>query len=144
MRARGFPSCDNPLMHLRLLLSVSITAALLSVACGISTPSSNKVETVSGIIPVGGSDSKNFSNTKTGELQITVTTLSPSPSASLGLAIGQQITGTCSLIQNYVASLVVNRVVEFGSLQKGDYCLYVYDTGVLTAATAYTAKISHP
>jgi hypothetical protein len=114
------------------------------VACGISTPSNNTVEDVSGTVPVGGNDVHNYSLSKMGEVEVTITSLAPTPSASIGMALGQQFSGGCTLLQGYQAAVVVNRVVQFGSLQKGGYCLIVYDTGILTAPTAYTGKFSHP
>ena len=125
------------------LLPVILLAASCA-ACGISTPSNNTVETVPGTVPVGSNDVHNFSLSKMGEVEVTITSLAPTPSASIGMALGQQFSGGCTLLQGYVSPVVVNRVVQFGALQKGGYCLIVYDTGILTAPTTYTAKISHP
>ena len=63
---------------------------------------------------------------------------------SLGMAIGQPSGGSCVLIAQYVAPLVVNRTQEFGYLTKGRFCLFLYDTGQMRGDTSYTGKISHP
>lgn len=144
----NLPSCDNPGMRFRppsaVATAVAIVVVLMTTACGISTPSNNTKDTISGTIPVGGSDSHDFTVNKNGEVEVTVTSLTPSPSASLGMGLGQPTSGTCGLIQGYVAALVANRTAPFGYLNKGNYCLLVYDTGILTTATAYSATISHP
>ena len=62
------------------------------------------------------------------------------------LTLGQQVGDTCSLLPGYVVPAVVNRPVDFGSLNKATCCLIVYDPtpSVLTGPTTYTARISHP
>ncbi len=130
-------------MPLRLLAAMAI-AGLLSVACGITTPADNTIDDIAGIIPVGGSDFREFSVKNNGELQVTITSLVPSPSASLGAAVGQVVSGQCVPIQNYLAPLVANRTIEFGYINKGSFCALFYDTGALTSQTNYTGKISHP
>lgn len=130
-------------MPLRLVVILGL-AGLLSVACELSTPSNNKVDEITGIIPKAGSDFREFDVTKNGELQVTMTSLVPTPSASLGMAVGQPSGGSCILIAGYLAPMVANRTQEFGFLNKGRYCLFLYDTGAMTIDTAYTGKISHP
>jgi hypothetical protein len=128
--------------HLLLALFV---AALGTVSCSLNTPSNNTVEPMSGVIPVGGVATNNYSFNKSGEIEVTVDTLTPSPSASLGMALGQVVSGTCQLLgAGYVASVAVNRTIEFGYWNKGDYCIQLYDTGVLTVDTSYTGRFSHP
>ncbi len=118
--------------------------ALCTASCGISTPSANTIREISGTIPVGGNAVHSFSATKTGEVEVTITSLTPTPSNPIQLTLGQQSGANCTLLPGYVAPVVVNRVVQFGSLTKADYCLIVYDTAVLTAPTSYTGRISHP
>ncbi|MEQ1868711.1 MAG: hypothetical protein ABL961_01660 [Vicinamibacterales bacterium] len=130
-------------MSLRLIATLAMAAAL-STACKLSTPQDNTVDQVSGTIPVGGADFKTFDATKNGEIQITVTTLTPTPSASLGMYLGVPVSGACALYGSYYASVVANRTVEFGYVNKANYCVQFYDTGALTVPTEYTAKISHP
>ncbi len=131
-------------MRLRVLCIIALLAAPLVAACGISTPSDNTIENVSGTIPIGGSDFHVYSFKKNGEVEARITTISPSPSASLGIGIGQIVSSACAPLPGYVAPLVANRAVNFPYLNKGDYCLLVYDTGVLTAETTYSGTISHP
>ncbi len=131
-------------MRLRSVVIVVLLAALPLAACGIATPSDNTIEDVSGTIPVKGGDYHSYTFKRTGEVEVRITSITPSPSASLGIGIGQVTSGTCTLLQGYLSSLVANRAVNFPSLTKGDYCLLVYDTGVLTTTTTYSGTISHP
>ena len=39
---------------------------------------------------------------------------------------------------------IVNRKVQFGVLNKGSYCLVVYDPGVLTVPVNISGTFSHP
>jgi hypothetical protein len=136
-------ACDNPGMPFRLVAILGL-AGLLSVACELSTPSNNKIDEISGTIPKAGSDFREFDVTKNGELQVTITSLVPTPSASLGMAIGQPSGGSCVLIAGYLAPMVANRTQEFGFLNKGRFCLFLYDTGAMAVDTTYAGKISHP
>jgi hypothetical protein len=130
---------------MQLRLASPLILAFLVTACGISTPSDNTIENVSGTIPVGGSDFHSYSFGKNGEVEVRITTLSPSPSASLGMALGQVSGASCVPMSPYFAALVANRTVPFGYVNKGDYCLVLYDPGsVLTAPTTYAGTISHP
>lgn len=130
-------------MPLRLIALLTV-AGLLSGACQLATPSNNTVDDIVGTIPLGGSDYKEFQIKKNGELQITITSLTPTPNASLGMAIGQPSGGSCILISGYLAPMVANRTQEFGYLTKGTFCLYLYDTGQMRDNTSYVGKISHP
>jgi len=125
---------------------VAILAVVFSAACGISTPSNNTVDQVSGTVPVGGNVLHSFTASKAGEVEVTITSLTPPPNGTLAMTLGQQAGTTCSLIPGYVSAVVVNRVVQFGSLNKGSYCLIVYDPtpSVLTVPASYTGRISHP
>ncbi len=131
-------------MPFRLFCVLLMVAALASVACGIATPSDNDIDNIAGSIPVGGSDVKTFEARNNGEVIVTITTLTPTPSASLGIAIGQPVSDGCSPMSGYLAPLVANRRAEFGYFNKGSYCVLLYDTGILTAATAYVGTVSHP
>lgn len=131
-------------MRFRPLTVAALLASLLAVACGITTPSDNTVDPVSGTIPVGGSDTHSYTFKRNGEVEVRITSVTPTPSASLGMGLGQTANGVCTLLAGYVSALVVNRTAQFGYLNKGDYCLIVYDTGVLTVPTNYSGTVSHP
>lgn len=131
-------------MFLRLAIALALAAPLVS-GCGITTPEDNQIDTVNGTIAVGGGIAFHpFTVKKNGEIFVTVTTLAPQPSASIGMAVGLPASATCSPLNGYVRAVIVGIRAEFGYLNKGDYCWLIYDTGVITTTTSYTANISHP
>ncbi len=122
---------------------------LLAGCGGIIDPSKNTITPISGTLQPGQANTGNshqFKANKNGELLVTLTSVAPSPSSggSLGVALGQFANGNCGLLPGYIASGIVNRAIQFYQIQKADYCIFVFDPGVITVQTAYTGNISHP
>lgn len=131
-------------MYLRLACAL-LVSGLLSVACGITTPEDNQLDSVSGTVAVNGGTSYHpFTVKKNGEIFVTVSSLTPTPQASIGMAVGLVSGSACSPLNGYIRAVIVGIRVEFGYLNKGDYCWLIYDPGTITADTAYAATISHP
>jgi len=129
----------------RILLAVSVTA-LLSGCSSVIDPSKNQVENFSGVVPVGGQKIFFFSWGKQGEIEVTMTSVSPTPTNGplamfIGLADNAQ---NCGALSGYAAQAIVNRKVQFGVLDKGSYCLGVYDPGALTVSANIAGTFSHP
>jgi hypothetical protein len=133
-------------MGFRGILSALTVAVALSACGGIVDPSKNKMDTITGTIPVGGFDFKPFSTSKNGEIQVTISSLAPTPSAGalMGIALGQAASGGCAVYGNYVTTFIVGRSVQFGLLDKGSYCVQLFDTGSITVPTTYTGILSYP
>lgn len=131
---------------MRLPVLAPAVCLLALTGCGISSPSNNMVENFSGSVAPGGSASHNFSVTRSGgEIQVTITALGPSPSAFMGVAVGQPVTGGCSPLLGYVNNTaLLNRQALGGPIDKGTYCVAIYDPGTLTATQTYTLRVSHP
>lgn len=132
----------------RLLAACGLCVSLAGCG-GIIDPSKNTITPISGTLLPGQPNTGNahqFKVSKNGELLVTLTSVAPSPSSggSLGVALGQFTNGSCALLAGYIASGVVNRAIQFYQIQKGDYCIFVYDPGVITVQTTYTGNISHP
>jgi hypothetical protein len=127
-------------------LSLAAGVALVLSACGgIIDPAKNTIETFSGTLQVGGTNTFNYSLGKTGEVEVTLTSTTPSPPSPIWVELGQISSGTCfQLGAGYVAQGIVNRKVQFGVLNKGSYCLLVVDPGVLTVPVAFVGSFSHP
>lgn len=126
-------------------------AALAFVACGISSPSNNKTVPISGTLQPGQSGtgiSHPFTVSKNGELSATFTSVTPPPSTggTLFVTLGQVTSGNCAVSPAYTQPIIVNRSNQFYQINKGDYCLFVFDPppGVITTATVYNGSISHP
>src|SRR5437773_4215159 len=87
-------------MQLRLSAAVVLAAAVLAAACGgIVDPSQNKTDTFTGTIAPGGQGpAHGFAASKTGEISVKVTALTPSSSNTFVGVIwtGRASDGTCT------------------------------------------------
>jgi hypothetical protein len=95
---------------------------------------------------VGGALIKPYSWSRNGEVEVTMTLVTPPPTnGPLNMYIGQEDgSGNCFQLQGYLSQAIVNRTVQFGVLNKGNYCLGIYDPGVLTVAVNVAGNFSHP
>jgi hypothetical protein len=133
-------------MGIPRILTVCAVASLLAGCSGVIDPSKNQVEQFSGVVTVGGTLTKNFSWSNNGEVQTTMTSVTPTPTnGPLNMYVGiPDSSGNCSPLNGYLAQAIVNRTVQWGVLNKGNYCLGVYDPGVLTVAANVAGNFSHP
>ena len=132
--------------------AVALTALpLLFAACGgIVDPSSNQVEPFTGQIAVGGRSVHGFSASRTGEISVKITALTPSSSNTfVGIVwTGRASDGTCNgqlgalFGQNNLAQL--NVLAISAQILQGGYCLTLFDVGSFTTTTSYTVTVSHP
>jgi len=134
---------------------LKFSAAMIALACAFSlaacssvnTPSSEITANYSDTLPPLGQVSTNFNVSKNGELQLTLTSLSPRPVVGfIALAIGTPVTGGCSPLVGYVVSqAAIGQQYAFGQINKGSYCLLVADpNGVLTTSAAFNVQYTHP
>ena len=125
---------------------VLAVAGLLTVSCnGLVDPSKNQIEIFTGTIAPQGFNSHNFSVDKNGEISIKITALAPLDNVPVGVIWAQaSTTGACNgaVLQSGVASLGIPAVV--GQIFQGNYCVLVYDLGILQAPENYTVSVSHP
>lgn len=130
--------------HRRVVLALGL--AVLAAACGgIIDPSKNTVESLSGTLQPGGTTARNFEVGQNGEVEVTITSVSPAPqNGSIGVGLGQVSGASCVPLSGYVASGVPNRKIQWGFINKGTYCVLVFDPGVLTVAVNFTGTVSHP
>jgi hypothetical protein len=132
-------------MVFRRLSLVFGLAVIVSSCGGIIDPAKNTIEQFSGSLSVGGSSSFTFSWGKNGEIEVTITMVSPTPAnGPIWIQLGQVTSGSCALLAGYSAQGIVNRKVQFGVLNKGTYCLLFYDPGVLTVPVNFAGNFSHP
>jgi hypothetical protein len=132
-----------------LAATVLALAGLVTLSCGgITDPSKNTVETFSGTLLVGGQPAVHpFSASKTGEISVKVTALSPVSNTFIGLLWAQaQNDGNCAAnvqtLQQTLAQLNIPAIA--GPIVSGRYCLFVYDAVGFTAPENYTVTVSHP
>jgi hypothetical protein len=141
-------------MQLRFAAAVLLAAAVFAAGCGgIVDPSQNKTDTFSGTIPPGGQSqpgAHGFSASKTGEISVKVTQITPSSSNTFVGVIwtGRASDGTCTgqlgniFGQNSFAQLNLPAIST--QILSGAYCLVLYDVGSFTTTVTYTVTVSHP
>jgi hypothetical protein len=127
-------------------IAAAIVIALTVSGCGgVIDPSNNTITPFSGTFDIGNLDTpKMFSATKNGEFFITLTALAPDSTAVVGLYFGQLVSGNCSLSNpNFVT---VGHHAFGGQIDKGNYCVQVYDSGLqtLSGPQTYTIRVSAP
>lgn len=135
-------------MKVLLSLALAAVAAGLAGCSGISSPSNNSTETFSGAVTVETGSSTlpithSFAVNRTGEMSARLTAITPNSAALVGLALGQQVSGTCSVFSiNNLTGL--NRDVFITPIQKGNFCIQVFNGGGLNAPQNYTLQVNHP
>ena len=131
---------------MRVFAAIAIAgAAILAASCGgINDPSKNTDESFSGTLQVGGQNRHQFTSSKTGEISVKLTALSPTSTAIIGLLWTQTANdGTCvGLLQQAFAQLNVPAIA--GPVSSQRYCIIVSDFGGISVPQTYTLLVSHP
>jgi hypothetical protein len=132
------------MLHLLAALGVAVSLA----GCGgLESPSTQTTEDFSGTLEPLGQASKNFSVSKTGEMQVTLLSLTPRPVVGfVAVAIGASAGETCQPLPGYVVQqAAVNTPYAFPQIYKGSYCLLIADANAaLTTTATWSARVSHP
>jgi len=119
-------------------------AGCLAINCGgVTSPSQNQQETFSGTLQVGGFVVFPVNLANTGEFSVKITALSPTATAIVGTRWGQG--GNCefALQQNNFSTL--NSPALVGAVvQKGAYCVALFDVGLITVNQNFSVVVSHP
>ncbi len=127
------------------LRSAAVAAALALAACGgsslptLATPTTT--DTFTGTLAAKGVDAHSFSMAKAGTLVVTLTTLSPQSSITVGLGLGQPSGTTCSITSTDETAKVGS--AEQVTLDAGTYCVAIYDIGNVQGSDTYTLTVLH-
>ena len=132
--------------HLAAAAALALLCGLTAAACGgIADPSDNvQVDFTGTVEPLGGRVHEFDVTPKQGEYSARITALAPTQSALLSIHLGSVINGACVAYVNHIGVAVFNRDALSGQINKGHYCIQVYDQGSLTVAHTYTLHVSHP
>jgi hypothetical protein len=89
----------------------------------------------------GGRESHAFATLGVGEVEIALVSLDPA-GGSVGLAVGLDAAGTCQELTSLPEARIGDAVE--GWVVQNNYCAVVFDTGTLTARTAYRITVKTP
>jgi hypothetical protein len=132
-------------MRVRFIPAIVLAlAGLITISCGgVTSPSQNKQDTFSGTLEVGGSRRFPVDIGSTGEFSVKITVLSPTATAFVGTLWAQGSNCEIGIQQNSFSTL--NSPALVGAvLQKGAYCVAIFDVGALTVAQNFSLVVSHP
>ena len=99
----------------------AVAVILATVSCGgLNSPENNTKANFSGTVqPLGQSD-HSYTFTKRGELEVTITSVTPTPpSGQLVLGVGAISNGICYPFSAYVVAIVVNSPTRLRSCREG-------------------------
>ena len=129
--------------------AVAFLIAVSLAACGgVTDPSQNTQSPFSGTLNPGVGSFQNwgFSVSKSGELSITVTTMTPviPTSTYFEVGFGNSISGSCQPLQVNQTAIVGAAAISGYPVTPGAYCAFIVDEGFFTKAETYTMVVSHP
>jgi len=137
-------------------IALCLVLVLMNSACGKDDKSPTEptpvpvdptmTETFSGTLAVGGARFFSFSVAVYGTVNLTLTSLGgrTDPSdVTVGLGLGVPRGTGCATASNATTTAGSSPQVS-STAAAGVYCARVYDTGTLTAPTAFVVTIAHP
>src|SRR5579862_6635818 len=131
-------------------LGVLVAIAIATAGCHVIDPSQNQMLTYTGDIAaatVNAGFEKDFNVSKTGEVSVTVTSISPSVTLGtfFGVSVGQIVSGQCQQnLQNNQFATVGTAAVDT-QITSGSWCVIIYDPrGIFTVKETFTVKLSYP
>ena len=109
-------------------------------------PSKNQIENFEGDLSVGGSAIFRYSWDKNGEIEVTMTSIAPTPAnGPIALYIGQtDSAGNCFQLAGYAAQAIVNRKVQFGLLEQRQLLSGRFRPRRPDRPDAFPGTFSHP
>jgi hypothetical protein len=119
-------------------------AALLVTGCNNTNNNgagTSTTENFAGNLAAGGIASYPFTVTVTGAYGLTLVSLSPQTTITMGLGVGQPTATGCGLV-TYTNVAKIGTALS-GSLDPGSYCVSIYDLGNVTGTVDYSLSISH-
>jgi hypothetical protein len=126
--------------------------ALMTAACSQSsaattlapTPAATvTTDTFTGTLIPLGTNSHSFTVAATGAVNITLLSVGPPATITVGLGVGTPSATSCALIQ--AVSTPAGTIAQLsGTANAGAFCISVFDVGNLSASVDYTVTVSHP
>jgi len=128
----------------RIALAAGLLVGALVAVTTLSSASNVKVSTFAGTVAHEGVSSHSFTIERGGTVEVTLTALRPgvTDANEIGLGLGTPTpTGNCALVEADDSTHVSGQIG--GNLQKGTYCVAVYDSGdVSSEPVDYTVSVT--
>ena len=132
-------------------LIVPALFALTSTACGddlstttpTDTTTTTSTDTFPGAINPNGGATHTFATARSGSVTVTLSTLSPDNTLTVGLSLGTWNGESCQTVIARDTTKMGESIVGTASAA-GNFCIRVYDVGKLTASTSYEVTVVHP
>jgi hypothetical protein len=130
----------------RIALAAGLLLGALVAVTTLSSGSNGKLsETFAGTVAREGVSSHSFTVERQGAVEVTLTALrlgSSDDAKEIGLGLGTPTpSGNCALVEAIDATRVSGQIG--GTLQKGTYCVAVYDSGDVSSDPAdYTVSVT--
>ncbi len=118
--------------------------AVSSAACGSgSTAPSPVTESLGGVLSSAASAWHIFNTSGSGDVTVTLVSLSPLSSITVGVGIGIASGSTCNVqYTSEVFKVGTTWTTSLGA--KGAYCVMIYDIGQVSQNVNYTLSVTHP
>jgi len=129
----------------RVWLAASVVAtALFGAACGASdsTTGTATTETFTGVVNASSNWIQPINVTGNGEVDVQVTAITPQTTITVGVGIGQLVSGQCALI-TYLDDMRVGSIAS-ALVAPGAYCIDVVDVGNIQGSDTVTVTAAHP
>jgi hypothetical protein len=131
---------------------VVLASCVCAAACGesttgtVSTPTVTRTtDTYSGTVVVGGSAFHSFPVTKTGTVDVTLTSASPPATVTMGLSLGMPAEGQCNPLAGATVNAQAAASPQLSALSTAaTLCVLIRDVGQQTAPVSYTITVIHP
>ena len=109
-----------------------------------TTPPPTTTTLFSGTLERNGAVTHPFATARSGSVTVTLSTLNPDNTLTIGLSLGTWNGESCQTVIARDSTVVGNSIVGTAS-SSGNFCIRVYDAaGTLTEPTSYEVQVVHP
>ena len=129
-------------------MSAALLAMAAAPACHLfedspAQPTAAIVERFTGSLKQQNSVTFTFTIAQTSTVDVTLTAMTPSTNAAVGLGIGNPGAEGCTLTKS-ASSVVAGAAAQLSVTESaGSYCVKVYDTGSLSETVTVTVTVGH-
>ncbi len=129
--------------HTATIVALALVTSAISACGSTAAPSAPVTETLSGILVPTALSYSVITASGGGDISITLVSLSPLSTITVGVGIGVTTSNGCAL-QYSQENFKVGTVWNTSLSGKGLYCVAIYDIGQTAQNVNYTLKVTHP